>query len=391
MSRKYRFILGGALALLVASYMAFAMVKGDKRIFLPGKTSAGHYQIAEDCGACHVKPFASAQDMDRACKKCHGTALDDASDSHPERLFNDPRNQRELAVVDARSCVACHREHRPGLTGSTGETMAQDSCAHCHADIAMEHPTHKGLAPTSCTNGGCHNYHDNTAMYYDFQVKHLREPEITKHPVVKVRKQLFTSDAQHMSVVDVDIKTCNTCHDRETGEFGKSREGMRVAQALTPMKVGDARLPMQAGAHDSNVTCTSCHSLSTKGRSSDVEACLSCHDDAHSKAYKASGHFALWQREVAGRGKPGSGVSCATCHMPVSPGYGGLAANHNVNNNLRPPEKMIRGVCMNCHGYAFSLDAMADKSLVDKNFDKKPSTHVHSLEMVAARKRSTHQ
>jgi formate-dependent nitrite reductase cytochrome c552 subunit len=84
-------------------------------------------------------------------------------------------------------------------------------------------------------------------------------------------------------------------------------------------------------------------------------------------------------------GAPGSGVSCATCHLPRE-GHGqSVSAQHDQSANLRPRDKMVRSVCMNCHGVGFSLDALADESLVRRNFNGLPSEHVQSLDMVERR------
>jgi hypothetical protein len=58
---------------------------------------------------------------------------------------------------------------------------------------------------------------------------------------------------------------------------------------------------------------------------------------------------------------------------------------HNQNDNLRPNEKMIRSVCMNCHGLKFSIDALADPELVKRNFIGLPSRHIQSIDMAEAR------
>ena len=44
---------------------------------------------------------------------------------------------------------------------------------------------------------------------------------------------------------------------------------------------------------------------------------------------------------------------------------------------------MIRSVCMNCHGYGFSLDALSDVELIANNFMGKPSKQSEIPEMVA--------
>ena len=40
---------------------------------------------------------------------------------------------------------------------------------------------------------------------------------------------------------------------------------------------------------------------------------------------------------------------------------------HNQNETLRPNEKMIRTVCLNCHGTSFSIDSLADDELIEKD------------------------
>ena len=122
-----------------------------------------------------------------------------------------------------------------------------------------------------------------------------------------------------------------------------------------------------------------------------MQACAGCHRDEHTRAYEGSPHYALWKKELAGEAPAGSGVSCASCHMPRTElRVAGMDAKrtlvqHNQNDNLRPSEKMIRPVCMNCHGLGFSIDALADPALVANNFQGQPSAHNKSLAMVAAR------
>ena len=62
-----------------------------------------------------------------------------------------------------------------------------------------------------------------------------------------------------------------------------------------------------------------------------------------------------------------------------------MLVQHNQSDNLRPSEKMIRPVCMSCHGLGFSIDALADAALAANNFTGRPRVHVKSLDMVAER------
>jgi hypothetical protein len=61
------------------------------------------------------------------------------------------------------------------------------------------------------------------------------------------------------------------------------------------------------------------------------------------------------------------------------------SVTHNQNDNLRPNEKMVRGVCGHCHGLPFTLDALADPALVAGNFKGRPSVHIESIEWAQRR------
>lgn len=115
---------------------------------------------------------------------------------------------------------------------------------------------------------------------------------------------------------------------------------------------------------------------------------MGCHDDRHTNEYKASPHYALLLREAAGELPAGSGVTCATCHMPKLESEqepGEFHTQHNQNANLRPNEKMIRTVCLDCHGLQFALDALADPALIENNFQGRPSVSIDSIKMAIER------
>ena len=160
---------------------------------------------------------------------------------------------------------------------------------------------------------------------------------------------------------------------------------MRVGSGLAPMVAGNARRPMKPEAKHRVLDCGSCHQA--HGFDTDfaaASACLACHDDEHTRNYVGSPHEQLWRAELNGEAPPGSGVSCATCHMPRI-GLDKKYVEHNQNNTLRPNEKMVRPVCGNCHGIGFSIDALADPDLIRRNFVGKPKRHVNSIDWASAR------
>jgi Cytochrome c3 len=422
-----------------------------RQALLPGKTSHGHYQIELACESCHVSRFGGREGLQESCERCHGPELKDAVDKHPRSKFTDPRNAELAQKLDATLCVTCHVEHRPEITRPMGVTLAGDFCFHCHQEIAQDRPSHAGMAFDTCNSAGCHKFHDNRALYEDFLVKHLGEPpllgqaslptrnfrevaashpgypsdrfplepqtapdapaDLMKSPGV-VGDWLATAHARsgvncsgcHKGgsgpeaggaaawVKRPDHKACVACHDTEAKGFLAGKHGMRLAEGFTAMTPGRARRPMHAKARGEALNCVSCHGAHRfDTRRAAVEACVGCHDDRHTAAYEHSPHYALWKKELAGEAPPGSGVSCASCHLPrvehraPDSGVKRMLVQHNQSDNLRPSEKMIRPVCMSCHGLGFSIDALADTALVANNFKGRPGVHVKSLDMVGER------
>lgn len=442
--------------------LATIVYGGNRSFLLIGKTSDGHHQIELACDACHTSVFGGKEILQDACVGCHGADLKTANDAHPLAKFTDPRNADRIVGLDARYCVTCHREHRPGITHAMGVTMPDDYCFHCHQDIAKDRPSHAGLAFHTCASAGCHNFHDNRALYSDFLIQHADEPnQLTVQKIalidflgkagepatgepIKPPKPLaadeanapaahrgdakivaeWSADAHARAGVNCSgchtrktepeawiaspgIETCKSCHGNEARTFTEGRHGMRLgenlwaihdgpfglfeASKLSPMTPAQARLPMKPEAAHRELTCNACHTAHTYDlERAQVTACADCHEDKHTKAYFTSAHYDLFKKEAAGEAARGSGVSCATCHMPaieVRDEYGNKAifVTHNQNDNLRPNEKMVRGVCGNCHGLQFALDALADGKLVDKNFNGFPGVHIESLEWAKRR------
>ena len=422
------------LTLVLSISLTNTLQGKDKSQFLPGSTTDGHYQIEIACEVCHTKSFEEVKQ--EACVECHGAELEAVDDSHPDHKFSDPRNADLLTSIDAQKCVTCHGEHRPAMTRPLGVTVPPDYCVHCHKDIAEDRPSHEGMPFDTC-RGACHNYHDNKALYEDFLLKHLNEQDTfnntktikrdfmafyqldPKYPVkvltmaendapkgVDLKNAHDWEGSSHANagvncmachtvdkvwVDKPDHTVCKNCHALEVSGFLAGRHGMRLASDLSAMTVDMARQPMKANVHK-ELNCMSCHKshqYDTDRVEIAVNACLGCHDDDHSRAYKNSPHFRLLNQEMKGKMPKGTGASCATCHLPREitdeAGNKRTLVQHNQNLNLRPRQKMARGVCMNCHGLAFTLDALADESLVTNNYSALPSSHIESLDMAEKR------
>jgi hypothetical protein len=421
---------------LVASGLLLTGKLGDRGLLLPGATTDGHYQIELACEACHEEPFGGAEALDATCRGCHADALRAAIDSHPTSLFTDPRNADRRARLDARRCVNCHREHWPEGTRSGGVTVPDDHCAVCHEDVARERPSHAGLEPSGCASSGCHKYHDNRSTYEEFLVEHAGERPLlgaiggsprgaaaaqkasaalarvlpgarplarAEHdgpdgqPSSDERVTAWAESAHASAGVNcsgchagpagwsdrVGVAVCGSCHAPEKTGWASGRHGMRVGLGLEPMRPELARLPMHTAAGGESLGCNSCHRAHRFDRRyAAADACQGCHADTHTLAYAESPHGRTWRAELAGSAARGSGVSCATCHMPRQ-----LTGRvqHDQNDNLRPREKMIRSVCLDCHGLAFAIDALADSALIESNFAASPRAHVPSIDWALAR------
>ena len=413
----------------------------DLQVFNPGPLSAGHHQLEQACGACHVSPLGGGEVLQKACVNCHGDELKAARDAHPQSKFTDPRNADRLAHLDARYCLACHVEHVPERTRPMAVTQPDDFCVHCHVDIAEDRPSHRGMAFDTCASAGCHNYHDNRALYEDFLVKGADQPLLKaiariaapapladKHPDWQAPAEVPQPDApsEQLSAEAVadwlasghaeagincsgchqpqgvawqakpTLQTCQGCHAGEAQGFFAGKHGMRLNPdlpvELAPMRpeLGLLAFTDESAGHE--LSCTSCHGAHRVDRvAAAVEACLGCHADEHSMAYQGSPHQQLWQAEQRGELPAGSGVSCASCHLPRETaevhGQERRLVQHNQNANLRPNEKMLRGVCLDCHGLPFALDALADPQLLKNNFRGAPAQHVPSVDMALERAR----
>jgi hypothetical protein len=370
-----------ATALLAGGAAEDPLLAPARAMLLPGRTTHGHHQIELACESCHATPFAGRDGLQAACEGCHAAELKAVRDTHPLSKFTDPRNADRLEKLDATRCVTCHVEHRPAITLAMGVTQPADFCFHCHAGIAKDRPSHAGVAFDTCNSAGCHKYHDNSALYEDFLAKHLADPPLLSAPRLRLREMQKTQDMKeaHGKLGKTDEAACRECHAQEVRGFLAGKHGMRRAAQLSPMMPAKARRPMRREAAHEQLGCASCHAPPEfDTRKAAVEACLSCHDDSHSLAYEGSAHHALWRRELAGELPPGSGVSCASCHMPriefrdEDLSVRRTLVQHNQSETLAPREKMLRPVCLSCHGLGFSLDVLAGR-------------RVESLDMVRQR------
>ncbi len=344
-----------------------------KTAFSPGDLSDGHYQFAERCDLCHRPAGETLQD---ACVDCHQSGLDHARDTHAPGLFTNVHAD-ELARIEARQCITCHTEHQPEITDRNSVSVSPRFCRECHGRIIHTSASHVGLTFDLCL--GCHNYHDNRVQDPAFRNHHDGAPGLLADPRVPVRDG-HTGRAP-LPDATTGIENCSDCHPAAVESFLEGRKGMRLALALPPLTPGESRAAMKADAAHRPLHCNACHDPHRGDPPAiAVDTCLGCHDSAHARSYSGSPHHRLWQQELAGELPPGSGVSCATCHFPREKGEDGrIHSHHNPSRDLRPSDRMAATVCMHCHGLSFSLDALADRDQLQRNFREPPVARIHSI------------
>lgn len=424
------------ITVAIAGYFGYVMVVAeDKQEILIGDASHGHFQIELSCNACHTDAFGGGEVIQQACEGCHAQELKDAHDSHPRKKFTDPRNADRLEIMDARQCVTCHTEHQKEQTHPMGVTVPDDYCYHCHKEVGEERESHKDLAFDSCASAGCHNYHDNRALYESFLVnnaggewlkaiatlpsanhaaqtakvksykpspaidegKQAAHPDIADEWLASAHGQAdigcsgcHTEKTDQQWIEKPGLEQCQSCHKQEAQGFLAGKHGMRLAASLEAMTPSQSELPFKTTAMHMEQGCTSCHGAHDfNTQRAAVEACLGCHNDEHSQNFMASPHGQLAMKatlsEQSGEWGHESAVTCATCHMPKmihksKDKEAKVRIEHNQNAVLRPNEKMIRPVCMECHSLEFSIDALASPELIKNNFSGKPASHVPSVD-----------
>ena len=474
------------MSVAAAAYGAKTIyVSGDRTHLLPGQTSGVHHQFEVACQTCHTSDNfedvnSVRKDLNKTCVACHKEELDASDDSHPIKKFTNPRMAAFWDEIDGRFCTSCHLEHVPEETLAGGVTQPGDYCVACHSegeqDVRVNRASHADLTFETCASAGCHNYHDNRALYEDFLVKHGDAPWHLETQIQEAAAVARSSPEAGQAEIDTFLASiqavpeardmeieghwaasahamadvgcggchaagaeteaeisanwidapgegvCADCHGNEAETFALGRHGMRshpeIAEPRQPsdvlkaigisepsdtmvslldtyladpdappmMSTSEARVSLLPEAHGQGLTCNTCHKPHEQDVSyAAVDACLSCHNDDHSTAYKNSPHYGLWTAELGGELPPGSGVTCATCHMPQVVKGDEIHTNHNQNDTLRPNEKMIRPTCMSCHGLGFAIDALADPALIENNFSGQPNRHIDSIDWALSR------
>ncbi|MEO1445145.1 MAG: cytochrome c3 family protein [Cyanobacteria bacterium J06635_11] len=191
-------------------------------------------------------------------------------------------------------------------------------------------------------------------------------------------------------VAEPDHESCQSCHEDSVNTFLLGKHGIRLLEGETPLTPAMARLPMKHDAFQKQMTCNACHNVhSIDTVQASVDACLTCHNDTHSLNYKNSKHAELFAAEGELPRPGATAVTCATCHLPrTSTGSSEETAvvkvNHNNTYTLKPQDRMVGDVCMNCHGVEYAYNSIFDAELVEANFDRPPTLELETFDLMRA-------
>ena len=189
-------------------------------------------------------------------------------------------------------------------------------------------------------------------------------------------------------VAQPTYESCQSCHQNQVETFLLGKHGIRLHEGLSPLQPKFAQIPMQPSAKNRVMNCGTCHNVhSVNTQEAAVSSCLTCHADIHSLNYKNSRHAEIFFAQESLDHPSVEAVSCATCHLPrqtfeqaTGPDFVGI--NHNNTLTLKPRDRMVKAVCMNCHGMEYSYNSIFDDGLVESNFDRPPTLEMETLEMI---------
>ena len=181
-------------------------------------------------------------------------------------------------------------------------------------------------------------------------------------------------------------ESCRSCHETEVETFLLGKHGIRLLEGQTALTPALAHLPMQAAAHNKQMNCNACHDVhSVKTLPAAVDSCLTCHKDRHSLNYKNSKHAQLFLDEGTLPQPSTVSTTCATCHLPRQTTESGtVVVNHNNTLTLKPRDRMVKEVCMKCHGMEYAYNSIFDDDLVESNFARPPTLSMDTLKMMQA-------
>ncbi|NEO84271.1 MAG: hypothetical protein F6J87_08460 [Spirulina sp. SIO3F2] len=208
------------------------------------------------------------------------------------------------------------------------------------------------------------------------------------HAVSEINCSSCHQDAESEAfIAQPTYESCQQCHEPETETFLLGKHGIRLQEGLSPLTPAIARIPMHKAARDLVMNCNTCHDVHTVNTyTAAVDACTTCHNDAHTQNYPNSPHAKLFANAGELPRPDAESVTCATCHLPRQTlgETDTVFVNHNNTYTLLPRDRMVKDVCLNCHGLEHAYNSIFDDELVEANFDQPPNQKLETFDLIRA-------
>ena len=276
-------------------------------LLMPGKLTASHAKLEENCAACHDKADRLRQTP--LCLDCHKDIAKDIEGKHG--LHGHMANARES------QCRACHADHKgraadivsfePASFDHVATGFGLDGahtgleCASCHkkkepfrkADPACsschrQDDVHKGNLGEACEK--CHETRAWSGAHFDH--------EKTNFPLREAHARIRCDSCHFGARYQGTPKRCGECHAPDDVHKGARGEDCGKCHTVSNWKSAKFDHEKETGfaligAH-SDITCVACH-VSGNYKDKIPKDCNGCHraQDAH------AGRF---------------GTDCASCH-----------------------------------------------------------------------------
>lgn len=224
-----------AVGILVAGIIAAACLR-PTAMLAPGRLSAEHRTLGEDCFACHQPGHGATSSR---CLSCHRLAEIGLRDTHGRPL---PARTSRVGFhqhLAKKNCVACHTAHagsvvampRKTFTHALLEPHASTRCSSCHQ--APQDGLHRNF------DAGCANCHRQQGW----------------RPATFDHTRWFPLSGDHAA-------SCSTCHQQVLPGEGKSlRRKFKVYTCFGCHEHRENRMRAEhaeEGIHDLT-DCVRCH------------------------------------------------------------------------------------------------------------------------------------
>jgi hypothetical protein len=346
-----------------------AQAANVETLLMPGKLTASHAKLEENCGACHDKTDRMRQTP--LCLDCH---KDIAKDLAAHRGYHG-----HMANADKTQCRACHADHKGrdasivilsprGFDHAATDFPLQGAhaavaCENCHkpreayrkAEVACvachrSQDVHRNNLGDTCSN--CHEPaawnkvrfdHDKTA--FPLREAHTKVPCAACHIAERYKNtpkrcvDCHAPDDVHKNSRGDDCGKCHTVRSWKTAKFDHAKE--------TGFALNDAHADIECvachttGNYKDKVPkdCHGCHLAQDSHAGRFGAKCESCHSEVqwkpvdydHLKLAKfallgAHAHLGCHVCHSGDVAKQKLGTGCVDCHKSQDPHAGALGA-----------------------------------------------------------------